>query len=573
MNKNPGRTVRSSVASAVALVTAAMSIGCANKRPASAVSNLEPHESVTLAQLQPPVKLPAPPKLDTSPVSVDALEAYARGRDALLRNQKPDAVKYFTEAAGIEPESALVWRDLGYAQLGRDDTKAAVAFRRACAIDPNDADSRLQLARLLLTANKTEDAVTQLRLARLASEYKDDNGLAAVVDLLLGQSLEQSRYSTAAFECYEHVLAIFDDGDLNIRGRPELIDILQRPAVLVLRVADLATQCGKNDRAIALYQRLREQEPQLAPMIELRLARAELAKGDSASAIRRAFTFVSDENASVLSLAMFDEIFATNGGYAAALNALGGLSDPPSTNYDQYNACRALLTAHLLFGTGDIRGAREAINAKWPWRATKPINEKLWLNRVRLNARLAASDKSQQAFARQLLQETAAAPARWSVNLRGWEILTQPAQAKPLTVEDVLAIDLSGEDKAVAAARDFVASNLFARQGRISSSRQHADAASKAGFDVEVARNSPAVELPDTDAPTSKELATVFDAYRNDPDLLTSIIAGLLRGPAEERSGCAEHGPHDSAGRRRGRDDLFAGADRRRTTHRSQRRH
>ncbi|MDB5328594.1 MAG: hypothetical protein JWM57_4163 [Phycisphaerales bacterium] len=507
------------------LLTAGLLSGCATNGKKSAGAQLgKPPELQTLADLQPPAKLPLAPAAPTDEASTEALEHYAQGRDALLKNQKATAIEHLATANKLDPYSAVLARDLGYAELGMDDAKAQTAFLQACRIDPNDADSRLQLARLLLAKNQTADATDELRRIRLTADYADGGGLAAVVDLLLGQCLEQNHFNTAALECYENVIAIADERAYDLRGRPELADLLGRPGILILRAADLATQCGQYARASALYQRLQKQEPQSALMLELRLARTELAAGDRTSATKRAFAYVVASNSATLSVALFDELYQPYGGASAALAELEKLKTVELAPYQ-------LLVSHLQLQSGDAKAAIETVNgvgrsAVGKGDAGAAIN--LPLVRQTVAAYRAADDSD--GLIRELLRRTAADPTKWHTWERGWEMLTHFGQPKPLSAETLIKLSV---DPKLAAVRNFVAGQLRVSQGRQASGAELTWAARNEGdphFDTEAAYQSPTLNLSDLDdVTTSRELAVLIDAYRDDPELLTATVAEALR--------------------------------------------
>jgi Tfp pilus assembly protein PilF len=508
-------------ARAALVVAVGLTGGCAVKRGIANVSAVQkPTELQTLADLQPPLDVPRPVDQPPGSPPMDALAAYARGRDALLRDQKAVAIKQLTTAAELDPASAVVWRDLGYAQLGMDDAKAAAAFRQAVSFDPADADSRLQLARLLLASKKPPEALTQLRLARLSPGYTSDKGLAAVVDLLLGQILEQGRFRAAALECYEHVLAIVDERAFSLRGRPELADVLTRPGILVLRTADLATQNGRFTRAIELYKRLQQQEPQSAAGLELRLARAELAAGDSAGATARAFAFVAESKASPLALAAFADLFDASGGPRAALAALDKFEARRESGGAADDDRRFLLRSYLLLEAGDPTAAVDAVDRV----------RDITVPSVRQTVHAYRAAGRHEQLLHRLITLTAADAAKWSTVERGWQMLTHLAQPRPLTAERLLALKV---ETRLGSARNYVAAKVYLSQGRqktakdLSASIALADANR---FDAAAADASPAPQLADVDeVSSSTEMATLFDAYRDDPELLMATVAETLR--------------------------------------------
>ena len=503
----------------VALLAIGVLAGCASTQRGrnGTADGPKPVDLQTLADLQPPLTLPIPATRPTDEASIDALEHYARGRDALVRNQKATAARELAAAVEADPYAAVAWRDLGYARVGVEDGKAIAAFRTARSLDPDDADSRLQLARLLLATRHGDEAVTELRLARLSPEFEDDNALAAVIDLLLAQSLEQAHYRTAALECYEHVLAVLQDDGYGLRGRPELAEVLGRPDLLMLRVADLAVQCGRGKRAIELYDRLRETEPQSARTLDARLARAYLAAGDKAEATRRAIDVVRQAHGSPLAVAQFDTLYAPLGGAAAALDAVRA-----STGVDADT--RSLLTSHLLL---DLGRTDEAVAAAGRLQTTTlPV--------VRQLVHAYRSAGRDDALLRELIRRTAAEPAKWPAIERGLDMLTHFGQNTPVTPEQILAANAGPQFDG---ARYFMAAQAYTTQGRPAAAKENlrrsTDAAGRSSpkpFDADAAGKAPALDLSDLDDVTSAEdLSVLIEDYRDDPELLTATVVEALR--------------------------------------------
>jgi hypothetical protein len=121
---------RSIVGTAAAIALIAVS-GCAKKPLAMHARNL-PIERQGLDAL-PPLKLPAPATQPDRPASLDALQAYAAGRDALIRGDKAAAVTKLTTAIEADGASAIAWQDLGLALVGRENNRALAAFQQASA--------------------------------------------------------------------------------------------------------------------------------------------------------------------------------------------------------------------------------------------------------------------------------------------------------------------------------------------------------------------------------------------------------------------------------------------------------
>jgi tetratricopeptide (TPR) repeat protein len=111
-----------------------------------------------------------------------------------IRAKTPEeAVRLATDTVRARPESAEAFRTLGDAQkAAARRSEAEDAYRRAVALDPNDAQNHAGLAGVLFVRNKSDEAVKEYRLAiRLAPEnadYQEGLGRAAMLGGLNGEA-------------------------------------------------------------------------------------------------------------------------------------------------------------------------------------------------------------------------------------------------------------------------------------------------------------------------------------------------------------------------------------------------
>ncbi len=93
----------------------------------------------------------------------------------LMRTSTDPAISALAEAeykaaVKINPYDALSWRQLGGIMTAKGDFKAAEEdYRKALALQPNDTEAKTGLAIVLISTNRTEDA-----MALLESALKDD---------------------------------------------------------------------------------------------------------------------------------------------------------------------------------------------------------------------------------------------------------------------------------------------------------------------------------------------------------------------------------------------------------------
>ena len=100
----------------------------------------DPRAMLTLEQIEPAPRFDPP---STSPsgtaAPLDALELYARARDARARNQPFTAVNLLEQAVKLDPGSFELHFALGSAyQRVNNADKAIESYERAAAMNPND---------------------------------------------------------------------------------------------------------------------------------------------------------------------------------------------------------------------------------------------------------------------------------------------------------------------------------------------------------------------------------------------------------------------------------------------------
>ena len=495
-----------------AVLVIAVAGGCASKSKRSGEA-IHPPEQQTLAQLQPKLTLPAPASQRTTPVPPLALQSYAQGREALLSNRKQAAVEKLTAAVELDPYSSVAFRDLGYAWLGTDNDRAASAYRSAVAIDPSDLDSRVQLSRLLMIKGDSAAAVEQLRLARLSEDYKSFDADAAIVDMLLGRLLAERGYYRGAIECFENVLPIIEEGAFELRGRPELGDVVAKPAILKLRIADLAAQIGEYDRAIALYTQIRAEEPDAASGVELRIIQTLAQRGDLELASRQMLDLVDRYQASRASMQAYFDLFQNRGGDAAALEAIDkapAAKDPTP---------RIVVKARLHRRASEPAAAVNVLLGESVQPSVASVRETVMAMRD-------AGQSSQIPLA--LIRMMKAHPAAMPAISRGWSILGHGAQSAPLSVRELQSITVPPD---LASAHLFAIGRLAADQGQPVTAK--ASIAKASNLDAARVRQWATARMfegpPDVDYASQQDVERFIEEFSNDSAYLSAALAALVR--------------------------------------------
>ncbi len=487
--------------------------GCASKSKRVAAEAETLPEQQTLSQITPPVSLPPPATQRAAVTPFPAMEAYAKGRLALLANRKQAAVEQLTRAVELDPYSSVAFRDLGYAWLGTDNDRSLAAYRRAVEIDPNDVDSRVQIARLLMSKQKNDEAIEQLRVARLADDYREHGPDAAIVDMLLGRLLSERGYYRGAIECFESVLPIVEAGAFELRGRPELNEVVAKPAILKLRIADLSSQIGDYDRAIALYNQIRADEPIAAAGVELRIIQTLAKRGDIRQASVQMLELVDFYDASRASMQAYIDLFEGRGGDKAAIKAIDAA--PPTED----KTARAVLKARLLRRADNASGAITLLTGDAVTPSTQAVRELVMAMRDAGRA---------DDVPLQLLRWMNSHPESMPSISRGWAMISHGMQPSPLTVHALQAINVPTD---LAAAQQFTLAKLAADQGQPALAKASVAKASR--IDASRVRRwatARANEIPpDVDYGSQEDVERFVEEFSNDASYLSAAIGLLVK--------------------------------------------
>lgn len=488
--------------------------GCASHSKAPSDSPVSSSLLTPLDTIQPDLFLPGPVERP-SPAPLSALSIYAQGRSALLDNRKPQAIEYLTAVVDADPYSAVAYRDLGYAWLGTDNDRALSAYKQAVRINPQDTDSRVQLARLYALKGDLNAATHELLLARLTSSYHDSDSDSVAVDLLLGRILSETGYIRAAIDCFEKVLQVLQRRSLELRSRTELMEVIQRPAVIKLKLADLYAQIGSFEKSLSYYEQIQQDEPQAAAGIELRMIQTRAKAGDMTTAARQMAGLVIRYQASRASLQVFMDLFENRGGEKAALAELKRVMSRLQSPAGELNVLQARLLRRLGRST---EAADLLINQ--PGELTMPqVRETVMA--------LQESDRVPQAIT-WLLQKMNDQPKSVSVVFRGLAILNHPSQPKPFRLEDLRNIELPSD---LQAPRQFVLARWAQQNGQPVTARQalakaHSLDPTRFGEWVRAPLDSP---IPDVNFTEQQDVQRFIEEFSNDPAYLNESIAYLLQ--------------------------------------------
>jgi tetratricopeptide (TPR) repeat protein len=176
----------------------------------------------------------------------------AAARQAAKAGRADEAIRLYRDAIGASPDSPFLYRELGLVEAGRGETDAALDhFRRAVELDPSDATSLGQMARIAEARDdlagalrlyeealaiessadltRRRDALRErIELAKLPDEYRaipdaaeiTRGDLAALIGVGLGSALRPSRDAVVFIDVRSHwaetwIMAVVRAGVMN----------------------------------------------------------------------------------------------------------------------------------------------------------------------------------------------------------------------------------------------------------------------------------------------------------------------------------------------------------------------
>ncbi len=390
---------------------------------------------------------------------VEALIAYAAGRDDLARNDARAAAVDFRRAADIDPDQFDVQYDLGRSLVMSNgpEAGAVAALSKAVDLRPDRIDVRTELARLYLSASQYDAAIAQLRTAMRTGEYASDPGRAAVVDLLLARALAADGYDRAALDRYGVLLTRFKDPSLPVRDNPDLMALTDRPDGLFEPIGRLYDKHGEWATALQAYVAATSSggADQFDLQRAMAMDRARLGHagdaGQADAALRQAADVVAHDGASPPSLQLLADVCQTLGRAGGQVEALRRLSAHRPDD-------RSVLFAYAdaLAASGQPTVAADVMDRAW---------SRLGRD-VRVARRLVDVQRHQgnpTAAARVVIATSAAHPDTTDLLSRGWDALVRPWKPDRFTPAAVAALGVPADQEP---ARQFWLARTLAQGGR-----------------------------------------------------------------------------------------------------------
>ncbi|HEY1629369.1 MAG TPA: tetratricopeptide repeat protein [Tepidisphaeraceae bacterium] len=218
---------------------------------------------LSLDEIHPRPLLKTAPTTAPSTPSLDAIELYAKARDAQDQNQRYTAITLLEKALVLDPDSFDLNYELGraYLSVGDSGDRALAAFQRAAALQPDDLEVQTDLGREYQARGDLDKAIEHFRLAMQTNDYHGDDPLACVVDYRLAIALDQKGYDRAALQCYGNLLDRLAHPDFSNRVTPEIAYLLGRPELIYEEIGKLCEKLGDYDQALRAYQAVADHLP------------------------------------------------------------------------------------------------------------------------------------------------------------------------------------------------------------------------------------------------------------------------------------------------------------------------
>lgn len=209
------------------------------------------------------------------PSNKDALAWYMSGQKALKRGALDEAVEAFQAAAAADPESAVPVRALAMVLFRMNKVEEGLSqAQKAMQIDPDDFETRLEMAVLYGTNGEFDDSIRLLDEALSSKRLKAQSFDFVHIHQVRGAVLLEMKNLSGAAESYEVILnALERPEDFNLSDREHKTLLKNRPTGYEV-TGRILMQAGRLPRAILAFEALSRTEKDVPGEHNLLLARA-----------------------------------------------------------------------------------------------------------------------------------------------------------------------------------------------------------------------------------------------------------------------------------------------------------
>lgn len=215
------------------------------------------------------------PQKTTVPPPPSELE---KAEKALEAKNYADAASLLKTHLAEHPDDLRAWFNLAYAQTLTGEKAAAIAsYEKTLALDPKLFQAHMNLAILLLEANRPKDALSHLAAA---VEAQPKNARAC---LLYAEGLLRAGDRAGARREYDNTLALDPQSAAALRGSGRLaieeknlplaerqlsraLELDAHETSVLLDLGDLAERAGQPAKAVERYSRYLQAHPDAAPV-------------------------------------------------------------------------------------------------------------------------------------------------------------------------------------------------------------------------------------------------------------------------------------------------------------------
>ena len=262
---------------ALAVALAAIAAACGGPVHAAAAEAAAP-KPLPRACLPPPKPL-EPPGPD--PLG-QALRHYIRGRLLMGRQETVLAAEEFRQAAGLRPNVARIWMNLGLAQYDAGNVSAAVkSLDKALELAPSDLPTLYFRARIAISQGELPIAADLFN--RLTAAAKKESPYHILGTYHLARARHNLADIDGAIAAYRSLLEMVATPKSFFQRYPELYLVYRSQVKLKQRLARLLLDRDKNDEAIVVLREAIAARPGNKDLLGL-MCSAYLKKRDFAAA-------------------------------------------------------------------------------------------------------------------------------------------------------------------------------------------------------------------------------------------------------------------------------------------------
>lgn len=302
-NRTPARLIAFSIVLGVDFA------GCQQPSQPGAMGIDRRKAFLALDEIQPRPSLPRATATPTSQPSESATRSLTRARELIADQLWTEAMAACERALRDDPNSTEAHVLLARAALRQGNQALAEShLKETLRLDPRSVAAYQMLGDIALHDNKTTEAITQFRLALLASGSLSPTPERVLAHFSLATSLRREGYLTAALSQWEAFKVAAKSPTQEMLEHRELAElfILFKPKLSDL-IGEIQTELGRHDLAAKTYEETLAETPTM-PGLRARLARSLAKAGRADAALEQVRRILSDAPDAAENLTLLKEI-------------------------------------------------------------------------------------------------------------------------------------------------------------------------------------------------------------------------------------------------------------------------